>query len=98
MDDIKDILSKRLPQQKPNTKLHSAVHALADEISTAFGERKRFAMYLGVINRVGPDKARSIFRKLQLEGTGNLGKLFMFLCRKEPKKKEGEPETPAPTL
>ncbi|MEY4722793.1 MAG: hypothetical protein RLZZ324_306 [Candidatus Parcubacteria bacterium] len=84
MDDLKALLGDwKKARPKPNVKLHSEAHLLADEISTAFGERKRFAMYLGVINRVGPGEARRIFRELQLEAKGNLGKLFMYLCSKK---------------
>jgi hypothetical protein len=86
MDDLKGLLAKRLKQAKPNVKLHSDAHQLADEISAAFGERKRFAMYLGTIKRVGTAEARRIFRELQQEGGArHSGKLFMFLCRKAPK-------------
>ena len=54
-------------------------------------------MYLGVIKRVGVQKARRIFRNLQQEGKGHPGKLFMFLCSKEPKAKPPEdPGTPTP--
>lgn len=91
MDGMKDMLAKRLPQAKQNVKIHSDIHALADEISTAFAERKRFAMYLGVIKRVGVPTARRIFRELQQDGKGS-GKLFMFLCRKEPKEPQAPPE------
>src|SRR5688572_493830 len=95
MDDLKKILAKRAPQtKKADTHLHSEAHVLADEISTAFGEKKRFAMYLGVINRVGVEKARHIYRQLQQESKGNLGKLFMYLCRKEPKKDAPKTEIP----
>jgi hypothetical protein len=92
MDDLKNLITERLRQDQPNKRLHSAAHVLADDISTAFGEKKRFAMYLGVINRVGVENARRIFRQLQQEGKGELGKLFMYLCRKEPKKDESHPE------
>ncbi len=97
MDDLKDILKKRAPKVIPKDKhLHSAAHVLADEISTAFGERKRFAMYLGVINRVGVENARRIFRQLHQEAKGDLGKLFMYLCRKEPKEQKPQDAPPNP--
>ncbi len=92
MDDLKNLITKRAEHVKPNKRLHSEAHVLADEISTAFGEKKRFGMYLGVINRVGAGKARQIFRQLQQENKGDLAKLFMFLCRKTPKIKEVEDE------
>ncbi len=102
MDDLKKLLAKRAPV-KVNKNLHSPVHALADEITTAFGERKRFAMYLGTINRIGVERARGIYRQLQQEGNAkNKGKLFMFLCKKEktvpktvPEAAAATPDTPA---
>lgn len=97
MDGIKGILSKRA-KAAPNKRIHSPVHALADEISTAFGERKRFAMYLGVINRVGIQEARSIFSRLNQEAkVTDKGKLFMFLCRKAPTKPKTPEETTDPS-
>lgn len=84
MDGMKEMLAKRM-RAKPNAKLHSEIHQLADEISSAFGEKPRFAMYLGTIKRVGVPQARQIFRELQQEGKGHLGKLFMFLCSKKAK-------------
>ena len=84
MDDLKNLLAKR-QKKGPDVHLHSAVHALADEISTAFGERKRFAMYLGVIKRVGVEAARRVYRQIEQDGNADSkGRLFMFLCRKEP--------------
>ena len=88
MDDLKDILAKRAGTAKRNVRLHSEDHALADEISAAFQEPKRFAMYLGVIKRVGAPEARHIFAQLQQEGKGHLGKLFMYLCSKKAKEKK----------
>ncbi len=88
MDDLKDALAKRVQPKKRNVKIHSEAHALADEISTAFQERKRFAMYLGTINRVGVPEARRIFTQLQQESKGHFGKLFMFLCSKKAKEKK----------
>ena len=89
MDDIKDAVAKRLKQMKPNVKLHSEAHALADEISATFNEKQRFAMYLGTIKRVGIQEARRIFRQLRQDGAKHPGKLFMFLCRKAPKDTTG---------
>jgi hypothetical protein len=89
MDDLKGLLGDwKKARPKPSVKLHSEEHLLADEISKAFAEPKRFAMYLGVIKRVGAGEARRIFRELQLEGKGNLGRLFMYLCSKKAKEKK----------
>jgi hypothetical protein len=89
MDSLKDTLAGRARKKAvPAGKIHSEAHALADEISTAFQERKRFAMYLGVITRVGVPEARRIFAQLQQEGKGHLGKIFMYLCSKKAKEKK----------
>lgn len=89
MDSLKDTLAGRSRKAKPTAagKIHSEAHALADEISSAFGERKRFAMYLGTINRVGVGEARRIYSELRQESKGHLGKLFMYLCSKKAKEK-----------
>lgn len=94
MDGMKDLIGKRLKQSKPNVKLHSEAHLLADEISTTFGEKPRFAMYLGVINRVGVPQARRIYQELRQEGKGHLGKLFMFLCSKKAKEAKAQSVPP----
>lgn len=88
MESLKDVLSARSRATGPKGKIHSEAHALADEITVAFDERKRFAMYLGVINRVGVAEARRIFKMLEQEGKGHLGKLFMYLCSKKAKEKK----------
>ena len=80
MDSLNDLISKRSVQQNKN--LHSPAHVLADEITAAFGEKKLFGRYLGVILRVGVGRARAIFRTIQQDGAKEPGKLFMFLCKK----------------
>lgn len=74
---------KRNAAQKPNKRLHSEAHVLADEISSYFNERKKFAMYLGVIKRLGVPKARAIFASIKSEGgnVNNPRKFFMWLSR-----------------
>ncbi len=88
MDSLKKLMAGRLAAPKPNRHLHSAEHLLADEIIKAFGEPKKFGMYLGIIKRVGVDNARRFFREV-LENPGDdPRKLFMWKCRK--------PTPPAP--
>lgn len=87
MDSMKDLMSRR--SMKPNRHLHSPAHVLADEVTTAFGEKKLFARYLGVILRVGEPEARAIFRTIRQDGANEPGKLFMFLCRKKSCGKDG---------
>ncbi|MEK7545752.1 MAG: hypothetical protein AAB554_01585 [Patescibacteria group bacterium] len=85
MEGIGGVIRKR-SESKPNTRIHSEAHALADEISAHFNERQRFAMYLGVIKRVGVPAARAIFAEIKSESNArNPRKLFMWLA-KNPKK------------
>lgn len=85
MEGLGDLLKKRAPVA--NTRLHSDMHVLADEMSAYFNERKQFAMYLGVIKRLGVAKARALFSELKSEAATiqNPRKLFMWLA-KNPKK------------
>lgn len=75
MDGIGKILQ---PKKEQNKKIHSEAHFLADEISTAFGERKLFAMYLGIINRIGTSRAKQIFAELKESNVKEPGKLFVW--------------------
>jgi hypothetical protein len=84
MEDIKDLLKSKM-QSKPNKRLHSEIHALADEISSYFGERQKFAMYLGVIKRVGAAWALTIFSEVKSSDARDPRKLFFWKCRKSPK-------------
>ena len=77
MDNISHILKKET-QKARNPHIHSDVHYWADVISSAFGERKKFAMYLGVIKRIGVQKARQIFGEIQESKPKNPGKLFVW--------------------
>ncbi len=63
---------------KPNKNIHSEVHYWTDVISTAFGERKRFAMYLGVIKRIGVAEAQKIFLEIKDSKVSSPGKLFFW--------------------
>lgn len=82
MEGLGDLL-KRSAAKERNSRLHSEAHALADEISAYFGERKKFAMYLGIIKRIGVPEARSLFARIRSEETGaeDPRKLFMWLTR-----------------
>lgn len=83
---------KRTMGQKPNKRLHSEAHVLADEMSAYFGEKKKFGMYLGVILRLGVSQARAIFAAIKSEPANvqNPRKLFMWMSKgpsgQEPKK------------
>lgn len=74
MDKISQILKPR----KQNKNIHSEVHYWTDIISTAFGERKKFAMYLGVIKRIGAKEAQRIFAEIKDSKASTPGKLFIW--------------------
>ncbi|MDP3057754.1 MAG: hypothetical protein Q8N37_04560 [bacterium] len=57
--------TKYNPIHKLNKNLHSDIHYVADEISLYFGERKKFGMYLGIIKRIGTDKAWQLFSEIK---------------------------------
>jgi hypothetical protein len=83
MDPIKSILTK--PAQPANKNIHSEAHFWADTISSAFGEKKKFGMYLGIINRIGVNHARQIFAEIQDSHAQSPGKLFMWKSRQTTK-------------
>lgn len=82
MDTIGRVLKNSV--KKENKNIHSEIHYWADVISAAFGERKKFAMYLGVIKRIGPSEARRIFLEIQGANAENPGKLFIWRSKQAP--------------
>ncbi len=81
MDNISKIL-KKTAQPTTNKNIHSEIHYWTDIISTAFGERKKFGMYLGIIKRIGVDRAKQIFAEIQESNIKDPGKLFMWKSKK----------------
>ena len=62
--------------------MHSEIHVLAKDISEYCKEPKKFGMYLGIIKRIGKDKAYQIFSEIkQSKNIKTPGRLFMFLSR-----------------
>jgi len=80
-------LAKRLSKAGPTKKeahLHSASHALADELSQKFGEPKRFGFYLRMAMLYNHDFLRRIAGQvLESSATKKPGALFAFLVKKE---------------
>ena len=67
--------------------MHSEAHVLAAEISAYFAERKKFALYLAVIRRMGVPQARTLFAEIK-SGDANVAvprKFFMWSTRRAPK-------------
>ncbi len=89
MDGIGNLLEKQQKKSQPkqNKNIHSEIHYWADIISSHFGERKKFGMYLGVIKRIGVDHAKQIFAELKDSKVDNPGRLFVW---KSKQPKDGE--------
>lgn len=68
--------------RKPVKGMHSEIHALAKDISEYCGEPKKFALYLGIIKRIGKNRAYQIFSEMkQSKNIKSPAKLFMFLSK-----------------
>lgn len=67
---------------KPMRGIHSEIHALAKDISEYCKEPKKFALYLGVIKRIGKNRAYQIFSEIKhSKNIKHPAKLFMFLSK-----------------
>lgn len=76
MEKIKNIIKK--PLRKKNKNIHSEMHYWADVISSEFHERKRFAMYLGIIKKIGITQAKKVFTEVKQSNAKNPAKLFVW--------------------
>ena len=62
--------------------IHSEIHAIAKDISEYCKEPKKFALYLGVIKRIGRNRAYQIFSEMkQSKDIDSRAKLFMYLSK-----------------
>jgi len=86
MDSISKIIKPNTTKQNKN--IHSEVHYWTDVISTAFCERKKFAMYLGVIKRIGVTAAQRIYVDIKNSKVTSPGKLFFWKSKQIKKKAE----------
>jgi hypothetical protein len=67
---------------KPVRGIHSEIHALAKDISEYCREPKKFALYLGVIKRIGLNRAYQMFSEIkQSKNIKSRAKLFMYLSK-----------------
>ncbi len=79
MDKISKIIKDTgITQPKQNKNIHSELHYWTDIISSAFGEKNKFGMYLGIIKRIGVGRARQIFAEIQESKIKNPGRLFVW--------------------
>lgn len=81
MERITHIIKERTRLKNKN--IHSEAHYWADVISSAFGERKRFALYLGTIKRIGIKEAQKIFAEVKESDAKSPGKLFVWMAGKK---------------
>jgi hypothetical protein len=83
--EINAATKKRLTaKQKPDSHLHSPDHVLADELSKALGEPRRFGFYLKMATMYNHGFLRRIAGEVLQEGKAKKpGALFAFLVKKE---------------
>jgi hypothetical protein len=71
-------------QKKSEQHIHSASHALADELANKFGDKKHFGMYLKMALKYDHSVLRRIAGEvLESKSTKNPGALFAFLIKKQ---------------
>lgn len=76
---VREALNKSF---EPVRGIHSEIHALAKDISEYCKEPKKFALYLGVIKRIGRNRAYQIFSEIKQSKTiKSRAKIFMYLSK-----------------
>lgn len=68
----------KIPAPKKN--IHSELHAIVDELYQYFGVKGQFGVLLGVIKKIGKQKAFEILSELKMHKNKSI-KLFMYLCK-----------------
>lgn len=97
MDNLEDSL-KKYQIVRPNTHLHSELHALVDEARALFGEtatkgKGSFAFYLGFFKRLGKDRVYQILSEVKDSKTNTPGKLFWWKVKEVMKKPNTDTNT-----
>ena len=83
---IEETLSQAFKQIRG---IHSEIHALAKDISEYCREPKKFALYLGVIKRIGKNRACQIFSEIkQSKDIKSRAKIFMYLSKDKKSKND----------
>ena len=77
---IDSVIPRKEDKEIESRQIHSEEHLLAKEISEYCGEPKKFAMYLGVITRIGKSSAYKIFGEMKHDTfkPRNPGRWFMY--------------------
>jgi hypothetical protein len=83
---IKEAIKK---PSDPTKGMHSEIHALAKDISEYCDEPKKFGLYLGIIKRIGHDRAYQIFAEIkQSKNLKSRAKIFMYLSKDKTKEND----------
>lgn len=82
MDKI-NISVDRFKKVKPEKNMHGDLQLITKEIWEYCGKDKPFAFYLGIIKRIGTDRARYILGNLKDRATPahTPGKLFVWMAK-----------------
>jgi hypothetical protein len=65
--NYEQLLKQRTANQKKG--INSYMHEIALEVSEYVGEPKKFAMWLGIVKRVGPGKMTALLKQMREKGT-----------------------------
>jgi formamidopyrimidine-DNA glycosylase len=85
-------------QKRSEQHLHSASHALADELANKFSDKKRFGFYLKMATTYDHGFLRRLAGEvLESRSTKNPGALFAFLIKKYNKEQSELKDTPPPS-
>jgi hypothetical protein len=74
--------AKGVPAKKEKH-LHSEAHVLADELSSRFGEPKRFGLYLRLAKQYNHGFLRRVASEVFESRAKNPGALFSYLVKKQ---------------
>jgi hypothetical protein len=82
METFGDIIKKRIESKEQhieNKNIHSRLHFVVDEMTTYFGEKKKFGVYLGLVKRVGIQNAYDIYSRFKENGDRRAALFFWHL-------------------
>lgn len=73
----------KFQRKKPDKHLHSDLHLITNEVWEYCGKDKPFAFYLGLIKRIGTDRARYILGNLKdrTKPATHPGKMFAWMIK-----------------
>lgn len=73
----------RFKKQKPDKNIHTDLHFITKEVWEYCNKDKPFAFYLGIIKRIGTDRARYILGNMKDRPTPaeTPGKMFVWMVK-----------------